>query len=175
MNAHHHPWYARLAVGGLMILLAFLGLIVGDFRSDGAWNYWRWMVPVFALMCLWLSWYLRRKGHSLSLVKIWHEILHWAALIVAVYLISLFVEIGIMNRLDGSLMVITVLALTTFLAGVYIELSFAVTGLVLGLFSAGAAFADEYLFSVMLPITICGLALLGYLIHHLHNKPPPKP
>ncbi|MCI5052668.1 MAG: hypothetical protein MRY21_05990 [Simkaniaceae bacterium] len=156
-----------------MLVLSFLGLVVADVKTDGAWVYWRWMVPIFAVLCLWLSWYLRRKGHSLSIVKVYHEVLHWVGLIVSVYLVTLFVEIGVMNRLDASLVVITMLALTTFLAGIYIEVTYVVVGIILGLFAAGAAFAEAYLYTVMLPVLIFGIILVTWVVHRLHNRPPP--
>lgn len=182
---HKHPWRARLIIGLIMLVFSFIGLIIADVEKQGAWLYWRIMVPVFSVLCLWLSWYLRRKKHSLTLSTIWHEILHWFGLIIAVYLISIFVEMGIMGRIEASLMVITLLALTTFIAGIYVEFTFIPIGVMLGCFALGAALAQEYLYTIMLPITIGIAIILVWLIHSMRKKtqqkiheitiePPPK-
>ncbi len=170
-KVHKHPWKARLFVALFMLLMAFSGLVVSDVKQDGAWTYWRIMVPCFALICLWLSWYLRRSGkHPLSPVKIWHEMLHWLALIICVYLVSMFVQMGVMGKVDASLVVMTLLALTTFIAGIYVEATFMVIGIALGLFALGAALAIAYLYTVMLPITIVIAIILVWMIHRSRKK-----
>ena len=160
----HHPWRARFIVGVLMILLSLGGLITATLRQDGAWNYWRVMVPVFALLCLFLSWYLRSKEHSFSLVHIWHEIVHWVGLLLAVYLVSVFVNLGIVGRFGASLEVLTLLAFALFTAGIYIEFSFMPIGILLGLFAAGAGLIAEYLYTVMIPLTIVALICFYFLV-----------
>ncbi|MCF7852833.1 MAG: hypothetical protein K9M07_06300 [Simkaniaceae bacterium] len=166
----HHPWRARLIVGLTMLLLSFVGLIFSDLIRGGAWTYWRVMVPVYAVLSIWLSWYLRRKSHKVTAIKIWHEILHWVALIMGVYLVSLFVSMGIVGRFEASLQVLIMLALTTFLAGIYHDVIFIIIGVILGFFTAGAAFFTEYLYSVMLPITIGAAILMAWVIYHHHKK-----
>ena len=161
---HKHPWKARFIVGALMILLSLIGLIMATLRQDGAWNYWRVMVPVFALFCLFLSWYLRSKEHSLSLVLIWHEILHWVGLLIAVYLVSVFVNLGIVGRFGASLEVLTLLAFALFTAGIYIEFSFMPIGILLGFFAAGAGVIAEYLYTVMIPLTIAAIIVLYFIV-----------
>ena len=172
MTEHSHRWRARFIVGALMLLFAFVGLIIASLRTDGAWDYWRIMAPVFAIMSLWLSWYLRRKGHSFTAVTIWHEILHWLSLIVSVYFVSLFVNLGIMGRLDASLQVIILLALTTFIAGIYIEITFMPIGVLIGLFALAAAWAEEYLYTILLPITLIFVIGLFVLVHKLKHRDP---
>ena len=165
-----HPWRARLIVGLVMLILSFVGLIVSDLFHNGAWNYWRVMVPIYAVLSIWLSWYLRQKAHKVTMIKIWHEILHWVALVIGVYLVSMFVKMGIVGRFEAGLEVLIMLALTTFLAGVYHDMIFLIIGIILGCFTAGAAFFTEYLYSVMLPLTIIAALSMVWLIHHHHKK-----
>ena len=167
-----HPWKARFIVGMIMVCLSFVGLVVTDLWKNGAWNYWRFVAPVYAAMCLWLSWYLRKKQHSISFSKLWHEIAHWIALILAVFLFSIYTEMGLMGRFESGLAILTLLALTIFLGGIYIEPSFLIIGLLLGLFSAGAAFMAAYLYTVMLPIALGTVALLFYMAFRKRHSPP---
>ncbi|MCK4934823.1 MAG: hypothetical protein KAR79_04470 [Simkaniaceae bacterium] len=165
-----HPWIARLIIAMTMLVLSLIGLIISDIYQDGSWNYWRIMVPVFAALCLWLSWYLRRAQHQIAPIKIWQEIAHWFGLFLAAYLISLFVHVGIFGRFEGGLIVITLLALTTFIAGVYIEVTFAIIGLMLGAFSLAAAFLQMYLYSIMIPAALIIAALIFWIIYRSKVK-----
>ena len=156
-----------------MLTLAFVGLIFTDVRSSGAWNYWRAAVPCYALMALWLSWYLRRKDHSLSPVTLWHELLHWIGLVAAVFLISFYVEQGILGRFEAALATLTLISFAVFAAGVYIETTFLFIGIILGLFGAIVAFLEEYLYALSLPVILVGLGLIGWTLWHKHHKKTP--
>ena len=142
----------------LIHIFSFIGLIFSDIQQDGAWDYWRFMIPVFAGLSIFLSWYLRKNKNALSKLTIWHELIHWVGLALAVYLISIFLHIGLMGRFEAGLVVLVMLALTTFLAGIYIEPTFCVIGILLGIFSVAAALLATYIYTIMLPVTI-GVAL----------------
>ena len=87
-----HPWAARLGVATSMLALAFLGVILTDIKSSGGWEYWKWTVPIYALLAIWLSWYIRRTKETVSPITLGHELLHWAGLLAAVYLVSVYVN-----------------------------------------------------------------------------------
>ena len=162
---HPHPWTTRLIASGILLVLAFLGLIITDIEKDGGWLYWRIITPVYAIVALWLSWYLRKKNHAISVVSIWHEIFHWIGLILAIYLVSRFVNIGLMGRFEAGLVVLTLLALTTFLAGIYIEITFVFIGLILGFFAYGIAFLNQYLYAIMLPLVGVVAGVIFFVVY----------
>ncbi|MCB1115267.1 MAG: hypothetical protein KDK71_02260, partial [Chlamydiia bacterium] len=168
IHKHHHHWKMRLFVAIVMLGLSFIGLIISDIRVNGAWNYWRVMVPIFAFLCLFLSWYLRRKQKILTATTIWHELVQWFGLALAVYLISVFVNVGLIGRFEAGLIVLTMLALNTFTVGIYIEPTFFVIGILLGLFAAGAALLAAYIYTIMLPLTIGVAVLLVWLARKRH-------
>src|SRR3989338_8739723 len=171
MDGHpKHPWIARIGVSIAMLILAFLGLVVTNIRSTGGWQYWRWVVPIIALLALWLSWYLRKQKNPLSPVTLWHEVVHWAGLVASVIVVSIFVHIGVIGRLEAGLTVLTLLSQAVFLAGIYIESTFLFIGVVLGLFTVGVAFIAEYLYAVAIPILIVGGGVLVWLVWHTHRK-----
>lgn len=159
IQKHHHHWKMRFLVAIIMLGLSFIGLVVSDFRQNGAWNYWRFMVPVFAVLCLFLSWYLRHKQKIMTSTTVWHELVQWFGLALTVYLISIFVNIGLMGRFEAGLVVLTLLALNIFITGIYVETTFFVIGILLGLFAAAAAVLAAYIYTIMLPLTI-GVAVL---------------
>lgn len=163
IKKHHHHWKMRLMVAIIMLGLSFIGLVVSDIRQNGAWNYWRVMVPVFAFLCLFLSWYLRQMQKIMTVTTIWHELIQWFGLALAVYLVSIFVNIGLIGRFEAGLVVLTMLALNTFITGIYVEPTFFVIGILLGLFAAAAALLAAYIYSIMLPLTIGVAVLLVWL------------
>ena len=67
-------------------------------------------------------------------------------------------------------MALLLLALTTYLAGVYIEPTCIVVGILLGIFAAGIALLDTYLYNVLLPVTVAATILVIVILHHVHKK-----
>lgn len=175
---HHesHPWKARFIVGLIMIILAFVGLVVSNLSEKISWDYWRISAGLFAILSIWLSAYLRKKTDSFSLITIFRETFHWVTLILGVLLFSLFVKVGIMGRFEAGIAILTMLSMILFLAGIYIDPSFLFTGIILGFFSAGAAYMASYLYTVILPFAILAIGVLFLFVyfkrnhnrHHLH-------
>lgn len=170
MVSSPHPWKARIGVASLMLFLAFLGLVVTDVQSTGGWEYWKWMSPVYGLLALWLSWYLRRSKDCLSPITLGHELLHWLGLIGSIFVVSYFVHLGIMGRFTAGLFALTLLSQAVFLAGIYIETSFLFIGGVLALFAMGIALTLEYLYALALPVLLGAIALISWVIWRSHSK-----
>lgn len=163
-NSPAHPWKARLLVALIMLILGCFGLIIADVHKDGALLYWKYMTPLFGLLAIGLSWYLRRNAEEFHLLHLLQEVGHWATAVGAVYLLNMFVSIGIMGRFDAALAVNVTLALTTCLAGIYIESTLVVIGIVLALFAGGVALASEYLYSLMIPTFALALVILYFIV-----------
>ena len=153
---------SKVRIGGALFLLvlSIIGLIVSDLRTNKAWDYWMGMVPVFALVCLFLSWYLHRRPKGNIKAMLWNELLQWAGLGLAVGLIALFVHVGLMGKFDAGLAIMVLLALTTFTAGIYSEPMFIVIGLLLGIFAAAGAFFANYIYLIILPLALLGAVTL---------------
>lgn len=160
-------WTVRLCAGLLMLLMGFIGLVLTTIEKEGAWSYWRWTAVAYAAISLGLSWHLKKSGWKKEVVTVWQELLHWAGLMLAIWLISYVVHIGLQNRFEASIEVLILLALTTYLAGVYIEVSFIPIGILLGFFAAGIAFFDEYLYGILIPLTVLVGAVLVWVSRRL--------
>jgi hypothetical protein len=165
-----HPWQARLAVGIIMLVLAFLGMVVTDVKSTGGFDYWKWMVPVYALLALWLSWYVRRQTQTLSPITLWHEVLHWVGLFLSVFMVAYLVDLGTLSRFLAGIFDLTLLALAVFLAGIYIETTFLFIGIVLGVFAMLAAILIEYLYAILIPILLAGAVITALVVYLSHKK-----
>jgi hypothetical protein len=170
MEKAKHPWQARLVVGAAMIFLAFIGMVVTDVRTSGGWEYWKWVVPVYAVLALWLSWYMRRERAIDSPITLFHELLHWIGVIAAVVLVSYLVKSGIASRFQAGIFNLTVLSLGVFLGGVYIEPTFLVIGLLLGAFALVSAMVVQYLYAFILPLFFAAFGILALIIWFSHQK-----
>jgi len=162
-------WKARLFVCLAMLALAFLGLIVMDLHPRGYWVYSQIMSGLYAILSLWLFWYLHRGEHKIHGSTIWHQLLHWVGLLLAVYITSVFVTAGVMASVQAGLMTLTLLALTIFLSGVYTDTSFMLIGITLAIFAAGAALVQAYLSALMIPVILVA-ALVIYIMLHREKK-----
>lgn len=146
-----------------MLVLAFIGLIITDIRDDGGWDYWLFVVPFYAVLALCLSWFLRLRKQSHAVAYVWHEILHWLGVMLSIYLVFQLVQIGLLNRFAASLQVVTLLALGVFIAGVYIEISFLIVGLLLGCGVIAVALFAEYLYTIAAILVVISAILLYFL------------
>lgn len=169
-EAHKHPWAARLGVALVMLGLAFIGMIVSDIHKSGAWLYWKWVIPVYAVLALWLSWYVRKKVSKITPITLWHELFHWAGLIAAVFMVSFFVEHGIISRFVAGLFDLTLLAFSLFLAGIYIETTFIFIGILLGIFALLVSFVVEYFYAFTVPLLIATILIVAITIWLSHKK-----
>lgn len=158
-----------------MLALAFIGLVFTNVSHDKGWIYWKWVSPVYGLLALWLSWYLRRKKEVVSTIQLWHELLHWVGLILSVFLVSEFVDIGILSRFLASLNVLTLLTLSIFLAGVYIEISFLPLSFFLGFFTWGVAWMEQYLYLLLIPVALIVIAVSFWISRRRRQHQDPSP
>lgn len=137
-------WKARLSVSLVILIFSSIGIFLSTSTTTFAWEYWRIIVPCFAVICIWLSWYVS-KSHEINGINIWHEVLHWLALLLAVYIVSTFVHNNLVTSMIGALFISVLLALTLFLAGVYFDGMFMILGIVLGLLAIASAYFVKYM------------------------------
>jgi hypothetical protein len=113
---------------------------------------------------------LRSKGHHIYKSTIWHEILHWGAVVGAVYILSVFVDIGLMGGFLAGIVMMLMLALATFIAGIYIENTFLLVGVALGAFSLVVAMFSEYLYAILLPVIFIAIGVSFWLSFRKRHK-----
>lgn len=164
-HQQNDPWKVRLGVGIIILLLAFVGLIYTNLMHDEAWVYWHYITPVFALICIWFTWYMRQKKHIMPPVTIGQELLHWLGLFLSVFFISVLVDLGIVGKFPASLAVLILLGLTIYIAGVYIERTFIAIGVLLWIFTILVALLQVYIFIAIVPLTIAVAAIIFWIYH----------
>ena len=146
----------ELILGGL-VGLSWIGVALTDMDPTISHLYWLAMVPILALVCLWTEWSrLRHQGITWARI-LRTQLLYWGALLVAVQLVYLLVNAGRINFEAAGLVILLLLALTTFVQGIYVDSRFFVVGLFLGLSLVIMTYLDEYL-RILLVIAIVAVA-----------------
>ncbi len=172
-DEHHHirkTWKARLIVSGLMLVLAFVSLVLVDIHSKGYWYYCQALAVIYAILSTWLFWYLNRKDGRFTRSTIWHQILHWIGLLVALYLVNVFVRSGIMNALTAGVVTITMLALTLYLVGIYSDIIFVLIGITLAICAYVLAYVQTYLSIIMIPVIVVAALIIFVVVHRQRRK-----
>lgn len=169
----HHMrkrWKARLMVCGIMLVLAFISLILMDIHSNGYWLYSQILSAVYAILSIWLFWYLNRGTNKFGSSTIFHQIFHWIGLLAALYLVDMFVRAGILASLPAGIVTITMLALTVYLVGIYSDITFVMIGITLAIFAYCLAYIQNDLTVIMIPVILVIAAIIFIILHRERRK-----
>ena len=166
-EGHHlqKRWKARLFVCAIMLVLAFICIGLVDLHSSGYWFYSKILSGSYAILSIWLFWYLNRSNHQFRQSTVWHQLAHWAGLLVALYLINLLVNAGIMSSLTAGVVTLILLALTIYLIGVYSDITFIFIGLMLAILSYCLTYLQAYLSIIMIPVIVIAAVVIFFIVH----------
>jgi hypothetical protein len=118
------------------------------------------MVPIFGAASIYTGW-SRARGQKQTVVAIARtQVLHWGSLALAISLIYWLETAGRVTHEDAGLIALIAVALTTFLAGVHFDWRLLVLGLVLGVAAAVAVLVQEFLWILLIPTALLGLAVI---------------
>jgi hypothetical protein len=154
----------------ILIVLSIIGVGVTDFSPQKGHSYWLVMVPVFAAACLILEWRRgREKGRRWTAV-LRTQFLLWLGLLLAVQLVYLLLHTGRLDFENTGLIVVLLLALTTFFAGINLDWRLFIVGGILGAVVAGAAYLETFFWLFTL-IALVGIAAIVFLKRRVGRKP----
>ena len=162
-------WRSRLFAGIIMLLLSFIGLVVTRVYPDKSWVYWVILSFVYAIICLWLSIFLSRYKTRLFR-HLGQEALHWIASLVAIYIIILQVNEGVVGNLEGGITIMIILALATFIAGIYIDGTFMLVGFVLGVFTLITTLVKSFFILIALIIVIIAIIFTAFIARYKRER-----
>ncbi|MGD9763800.1 MAG: hypothetical protein AB7V27_08820 [Candidatus Binatia bacterium] len=144
----------------LLVVLSGIGVALTDYSPPLAFRYWLWMAPVFGVVSAIAAWSrAQRRGEPVGRI-LPTQVLHWLAVIGAVYLIYLLHSTGRMTNEAAGSAVLIVLALAAFLAGIYADWRLSVLGLVLGVAAAAFAVLEQVVWIVVMPALVIGIVVL---------------
>ena len=161
----HHPdgWFHRIiiseAVLSLLLALCFIGIAYTDIVGVHSMNFWLWMIPVFAFASIILEWSRYIRGDIDGFHFIHQQLLHWTAVFIAIKVVFVLLELGRLPTNAAAYILMTIMSLSTFLAGIYIGWRFLVLGVFIALATVIAAYLETYVW-VLIPIAIV-IVLVG--------------
>ncbi len=148
----------------VLILLSIIGIGITDYSPQESHRYWFVMVPVFAAACLILEWTRARgKGQKWTAI-VRTQLLLWLGLLLAVRLVYLLLQTGRLDNENTGLIILLLLALTTFFAGIQLGWRLLIVGIFLGVALIGAAYLEEFvwIFFIIAAVIVGLLLLLKY-------------
>ncbi len=164
----HHPdgWFHRLVIGeavlGLLLAVSFIGVAYTDFAGVRSLNFWLWTIPLYAIAAIVLEWSRYVRGDIDGFHFIRQQLLHWTAVFIAIKLVFILLHIGRLPSNAASYVLMTIMSLSTFLAGIYTGWRFLVLGIFMALATVFAAYLEAYVW-VLIPIAIAIIVIGLYV------------
>ena len=148
----------------VLLVLALIGVAYTDIDAIHSLFYWQALVPVFGVICILARWRYAEPGPKGRAHLIWTQVLHWGVLLLVIRLLFMH---GMQRMLDSDitgLVLLYLLALSTFLAGIYLDWRLCVVGAFLGIGAIAIAFLDE----AALPMAMLAIAIV--IVAFLWNR-----
>ena len=142
-----------------IIVLGLVGVSWASIAQTSTATYWVYLTPVIGLVCILAGWRHTRSGERIAMVVI--QVLQWAAVLIAMYLITTTNARRSLEANATGLMLLTLLALGVFVSGLNVRAwKLCVTGAFLALAVPMVAWVQQ----AALLLLLIGVALIGLLI-----------
>ncbi|MGH6937007.1 MAG: hypothetical protein ACRED2_12685 [Methylocella sp.] len=154
-----------------MLVLAIFGVAYASIAPQAMTNYWTILGPIFGIICVATQW-RAVEGPEGHWHLIWTQAFHWAAVMLAIYLMLLMSVKRMMNADANALVILVLLALGTFTAGIRHSAGWRVclVGVVLGLGVPAIAWLEQStLFILLIGSVLVAIATL-YFVHNRRER-----
>jgi hypothetical protein len=160
MNQLGTSLHRLLLVTGVLTMLSALGLLLTNYRPATALNYWSIMFPAFGLVALWqvLTRSERSENVALTVVRV---AAHWIGPLIALRLLFLQLHRGQMDADAVGATTLLLLAVTSFLAGIYQDRLFFFAAVVLALGTVVATEIEAYIWLIVVVGLVAVAAVVG--------------
>ena len=147
----------------ILMFLSILGVGIADALERASHWYWTAMVPVFFGCCIYLEWHASKDSEESIGTIILKQVQHWLGLLAAFYLAFFLREIGSLDNQTTGLILLLLLAVGTFMAGVHMGWLFKLLGIFLGCCLILVAYMEHYV-GVMIALSVLMLILYHFLM-----------
>lgn len=155
-------WKTTGAIALIMVGLALLGALLSALDAPLARKYWMTLIPIYGVLCTVTAW-RRSQQAGASGALVLRQVLHWLGIGGAVLIDFSIRGAGVDSQQTAGWSALLLLALGCFLAGVHLDWSFGLVGLLLALTLVLAAKAEQYLWLLFLVgIIVIGVLLLAW-------------
>lgn len=132
----------------LRLLLSVLGAYIGYTYRHTSHDYWFAMMFLFTVIAIAPGYYYQFKQHGDNLKAFISQLLHWAGGLCAVIVVYAYHSSGRIFHEEAGLIVLLILALTTYLDGIQRGWRCIFAGLFLGLIAICVAYFDSYIWQL---------------------------
>jgi len=136
----------------LLVLLAIVGIGITDFSPHLSHWYWLAMVVVVGIACIVMEWSRARKKGLRVATIVKKEVIIWLGVLVAINLVYFLFHSGRLDSENTGLVILLILALATFLAGLRQDWRLCLLGVLLGGALILATYLEEFLWIVLMAV-----------------------
>lgn len=140
----------------LLVILDLVGVGLTEFAPQFSHWYWLAMVIVTGIACTAMAWSRAREAGLGIAGALKNEVLFWFSVLVAVNLVYLLFHAGRLDSENTGLIILLILALATFLAGLRLGWQLCVLGALLGSALLLATYLEEFLWLVLMAGLVAG-------------------
>lgn len=149
----------------LMLLLALGGMGLTQSLESGAWEYWLFVVLVYASIGVWKA--VRSARHAGRSVRrgVVREISHWGTLVGFLGVLFFLEQRQVVDRQSASSFALMLLALSCFMAGVHLDWQLLLLGGVLTIMLVAIALLEQYeiaLWGIMLGVAFAAILFFRF-------------
>jgi len=149
----------------LLMLLDIVGIAITDFAPLYSHWYWLAMVVVTGIACITMEWArAREKGLGIAAI-LKNEGLIWLSVLFAVNTVYFLLHAGRLDSENTGLIILLILALATFLAGLRLGWRLCLLGGLLWGALIMATYLEEFLWIVLM-VVLAATAVLYYVAKH---------
>jgi hypothetical protein len=166
----HRSWLGGLAIYIVMVVAALAGIAYTSVRVQGPDGMgprltWVWLalVPLYFGVCVWQGWSYAKRNNATSRLLMTQG-LHWLAFVGAMTVVMTQAVRGLMSDDALGLVLLMLLALGTFVAGVHAwSLPICLTGIALAVLAMSVGWIEETVLALLLAAA-GALAVLGLMV-----------
>src|SRR5664279_1741478 len=155
-----------------MLILAVFGVALTSFARPAVTTFWLILCPLFGIICVAARW-REVDGREAQWLLIRQQVIHWLAIMFAISLVFVSEVKQMMNADASALMVMTILALGTFIAGNYSSGGWRISlvGFQLAFGVPAVAWLEQStLLLVLVGGVLIGLAVMAFSHYGRHGK-----
>ncbi len=143
-----------------IVALSVIGEFVGNYSPIISFWYWLAMIPMFAATAIVTEWSRARAAGQSAMKVIGIQVVHWGGTIIALFATYSLWQVGRLGNEHTGLIVLLLLALTTFLDGYHVGWRFYLAGILLFVYTIVAALLKAVIWlglAVAIPVVVFGL------------------
>ena len=148
----------------LLLALAIIGIAYTSVAADSSVAYWKVLAPVFAIVCIVSQWSRVPAGGGAKTRLIIVQLVHWGAFLFTILLVFLpGVQMTLTSVLSAQI-ILYLLALSTFLAGLYnLSWQLIAVGMLMALSVPAIAYVQRSVLIGMVIAAAVVLVILAYV------------